>query len=479
MFRRTSIAGFALPFAACCFLTAGSGLCFAASGVPQTVAAGDSVVDEAEIAARAFDTVLTWDELDEVILARRAMSKEGRENLRHMAQVELLDVLGRQNGLSASDEEVEAQLRQIQAQLAASGEKTSFGDLLKEKRVTLAEFRRLLRLASVQETLTRRALGLKDGDEVTGEQQQIWIDDALLQREYEEFNPPWSDGVVARCADFTITQDEFLRSLRMRLSDETLREDSWQLLLVKRMRARMPDLAPEKLAKAVAEELQRRRDDTKRDPRYKGVSYESLLATQGVLVDRIERDPGVLVGALSKLWVERSYDDAALQRVYKDERELFDGAYGAAVDTSMIFLRAAHFKNEFVPRTFAEADQKLRDVRARVRTLEAFRLAAKEISEDAQTKDAQGAMGYLTARTTKVPAEVQAEIAAAVGTDASASAEACLVGPVRVPNGCVLLWFGLRRPAPAWDTMAHHVRTELRRRFVEEVLPRSALVPSF
>jgi len=41
------------------------------------------------------------------------------------------------------------------------------------------------------------------------------------------------------------------------------------------------------------------------------------------------------------------------------------------------------------------------------------------------------------------------------------------------------LWFGLRRPAPAWETMAHHVRTELRRRFVDEVLPRSALVPSF
>jgi hypothetical protein len=223
-------------------------------------------------------------------------------------------------------------------------------------------------------------------------------------------------------------------------------------------------------------ELQRRRDDTKRDPRYKGVSYESLLATQGVMVDRIDQDPAVLIAALSKLWVERSYDDAALQRVYKDEREMFDGAYGAAVDTSMIFLRGAGFKNDFNPRTFAEADQILREVRGRVRTIEAFRKVASELSEDAQTKESQGALGYLTARTSKVPAEVQAEVAKAIATDASASAEACLVGPVRVPNGSVLLWFGLRRPAPAWDGMSYHVKNELRRRFVDDVLPRSAMV---
>jgi hypothetical protein len=40
----------------------------------------------------------------------------------------------------------------------------------------------------------------------------------------------------------------------------------------------------------------------------------------------------------------------------------------------------------------------------------------------------------------------------------------------------VLLWFGARRPAPSWETMASHVHRELRKRFVDEVLPRSSVV---
>ncbi len=443
--------------------------------------ASDSTESQADIAARSLDgrTSITWAELDELILARRAMSKDGRESLRHLAQTKLLDVLGKQNGLSLSDTEVETQLGEIKRQIAASGEKGGFEGFLKDKHVTLDEFRRLLRLGSVQETLTRRTLGLKDGERVTGEQQQLWMDDALQKRNYQEFNPPWTEGIVAQCADVVIKQDEFFDYLHLRLPQEALQEDCWQLLAVKRMKARMPDLAPEKLAKAVEEELQRRRDETKLDPRYKGVSYESLLATQGVMADRMNQDPAVQIAALSKLWVERSYDDASLQRVYKDERDLFDGAFGPAVDTSMIFLRAAAFKNEFNPRTFIDADQILRDLRRRIRSVDDFHKAAKEMSEDAQTKDASGSVGYVTARVAAVPAEVQAEIAKAIATNASASAEASMVGPIHAPNGSALLWFGLRRPAPAWDVMVQHVKAELRRRFVVDVLPKSAVVIGF
>jgi len=327
--------------------------------------------------------------------------------------------------------------------------------------------------------LTRRALGLKDGDAVTAEQQKLWINDALMQREYKEFNAPWADGIVARTGEFEIRQGEFLRYLRQRLPEETVREDCWQLLLAKRMRARMPDLAPDKLTAAVNEELQRRRDETKRDPRYKGVPWESLLATQGILVERMDRDPGVLVAALSKLWIDRSYDDATLQRAYKDERELFDGSYGAAVDTSMVFVRAAAFKNEFNPRTFPEAEKTLLAWRDGIRTYDDFRALAKDKSEDAATRDASGHLGYLTARTNKVPTEVLGEVTRAIAGRHSADARESMVGPVRVATGCVLLWFGARRPAPSWDVMSQYVRNELRRRFVDDVLPRSKLVMNF
>lgn len=428
-----------------------------------------------DIAARGNDTVLTWAELDELLVARRAKSVEGREALRHLAEVKMLEALGAETGLSASDTDVDKQVAEIERQIAASGDKGGLEKMLRERRLTLLDFRRLLKLAAVQETLTRRALGLKDSDKVNADQQKLWMDDALLQRKYEEYNPPWKDGVVARCATFTILEPEFLEYLHLRLSDETLREDCWQLLVAKRMKQRMPDLAPERLEKAIADELQRRRDDTKRDPRYKGATWESLLATQGILPERMDRDPGVQIAALSKLWVERSYDDPTLQRIYKDERELFDGRYGAAVDTMMIFVKAGAFKNEYNTRNFVEAEKLLADWRSRIRNSEDFQNFAKEHSEDATSRENAGALGYVTARTEKVPPEILSQVVKALSTNPSASAQESMAGPLRVANGCVLLWFGSRRPAPTWDGMSNYVKSELRRRFVEEVLPKNAV----
>jgi hypothetical protein len=225
----------------------------------------------------------------------------------------------------------------------------------------------------------------------------------------------------------------------------------------------------------VADELQRRRDDTKRDPRYKGATWESLLATQGILPERMDRDPGVQIAALSKLWVERSYDDPTLQRIYKDERELFDGRYGAAVDTMMIFVKAGAFKNEYNTRNFVEAEKLLADWRSRIRNSEDFQNFAKEHSEDATSRENAGALGYVTARTEKVPPEILSQVVKALSTNPSASAQESMAGPLRVANGCVLLWFGSRRPAPTWDGMSNYVKSELRRRFVEEVLPKNAV----
>jgi hypothetical protein len=47
---------------------------------------------------------------------------------------------------------------------------------------------------------------------------------------------------------------------------------------------------------------------------------------------------------------------------------------------------------------------------------------------------------------------------------------------VRLANGVVLAWVGARRPAPGWDVMAQHVHNELRRRFMDECLPRKELI---
>ena len=444
----------------------------AAGQEPVAIGAHDEAV-----VARARDSVLLWKELDPLLLRRRAMSQDGRAALRHLSESKLLEVLARERSIEVPKAVVEQRWKELDQQIRGSGDARGVVAYLRRARLTEAEFRRFLELSFVHETLTRRALGLPDGATVNGDQQSMWIEEELAARGYVERPPPWKDGVVARATGFDVHADEYARYLRLRLDPEDVEEDCYQLMLYRRMLARMPDLAPEKLAESVAREIERRRTEAESDPRHKGVPYAQLLASQGIAFDTLDEDPAVLVAALSKLWVERSYNDEALRRVYSSEREYFDGVVGPALETSMLFLRAGQFKNEFVTRTFAEAEDELRALAPKIHGRDDFRRLAQERSEEAASREKGGELGFVTPLGGRVPGEIKAEVARRLA-DAKPF-ERGLAGPVRLPTGCALLWFESRRPAPAWDVMAQHVQRELRKRFVDEVLPRASLVTEF
>jgi hypothetical protein len=448
-----------------------------ALGLALPIATAAPAAPSAEIVAQALDTTLSAEELEDILYTRRAASEDGRAALRHLAESKLLEKLAQDNGIAPADAELERRVRTFDADIKKSGDAEGLAGHLKKARLTRDEFKRFLALGIVQETLTRRALGLGDDKPVTADQQKIWIHEELARRDFQPFAPPWKDGIAASAADFTITGREFLAYLGKRLPTETLREDCFQLLLQKRMLARMPDLAPEKLKQAVEDELERRRDEAKLDPKNKGISLDQILAAQGIVVERLADDPALRISALSKLWVERSYDADTLKRTYQDERELFDGLYGPAHEVAFLFLRAAGFKNPLNPRTFEEAERELTAQFGRARTREEFRELAKKMSEDADTKTAGGELGWVGPLTPKVPREVREEVVRRLALpDAAAQG---LAGPLRLPNGVCLLWIGRRRPAPSWESMQGYVKAELRRRFVEDVLPRSAIVTVF
>lgn len=430
-----------------------------------------------ETVAQALDTTLSSDELEDVLYIRRAAGEDGRDALRHLAERKLLEQLAVQNGLVPDDAELEKRIRALDQDIKKAGDMEGLAGHMKKARVSREEFKRVLGLGIVQETLTRRALGLKDDKPVTGDQQKIWIEEELSKRGFQPFTPPWKDGIAARAADFTITGTEFLEYLRQRLPADTLREDCYQLLLAKRMLARMPDLAPEKLQKAIQDEIQRRRDEAKLDPKNRGIGLDQILAAQGIVVDRLADDPAVRISALSKIWVERSYEDVDLKRTYENERALFDGLYGPAHEVGFLFLRGAGFKNQLNPRTFDEAEKELAGYVGRARSREEFRELAKQVSEDADSKAAGGELGWVGPLTPKVPREVREEVTRRLALPESGAQG--LAGPLRLPNGACLVWIGRRRPAPTWPVMSGYVKAELRRRFVEDVLPRSAVVTVF
>ena len=50
-----------------------------------------------------------------------------------------------------------------------------------------------------------------------------------------------------------------------------------------------------------------------------------------------------------------------------------------------------------------------------------------------------------------------------------------VIGPIRLDSGCALLWVSEVRSSPTWEEMAENVHEELRRRFVDELMPRSSV----
>lgn len=429
-----------------------------------------------DIAARAGRDALSWEELDALLLDRHGRSQQGRDALLHLLKSRMLERLERERGLAISPARVEERWKEIDREVRRSGDQGGVAAMLRKNRISPEFFRRFLRLSIVQETLARKALGIAEGQPISGEQQEMWLEGVLSERGIEELDPARSGGAILRCGDVEITRAEFGQHLRTQADAADVQDACYQLLLLKRMRARLADLTPEAIERGVQEEIERRRREAELDPRYAGISFEQLLGAQGMSLDTLRTDPSVRIAALARLWVERHFDAARLREVYLTERENYDRLFGEALELSVLLLRAGRFKNELVPRTFDEARTLLRDLAADVRNRADFERLVQARSEDPESRERSGLIGYATRGDPRVPAPLRAAAFAALdaGTFTPGAladdARARLVGPVQTPGGCVLLWIGDRRPAPVWDAMAVHVRAEQRREFVEGLL---------
>jgi hypothetical protein len=464
------------------------------SVVPRALQSDElpSFADDA-LAAHAGDDRVLWKDLDPVLVSRRVLSKDGRESLKHLAQSMILERLAKERGIQVSDAVVAKREKDLDDQVKASGDASGIGGLMRKARLTPEEFRRFLRLSFVEETLTRRALGLDDKAEVKGDQQELWMEEAMRDRGYTEFGPPWKDGVVAKCSDFSITMPELLAYLRKRLPPPDLREDCYQLILLRRLRAKMSDVAPDKIEKAVDEEIARRRAEAAADPRNKGVAWDRLMVAEGYVLDTIRDDSAIRIAALARVWVDRSLGPDGLKKAYEADRAHFDGLYGAAIDTTMLYLRAAQFKNELNPRSFQEAESELEKLSKDIHAFADFQRLAHERSEEAPLRANGGALGFVSGGTDRarlpdgtvflMPHEIRDELARALAAPAAGGTGVdparSMSEPIRLPTGVALLWLGERRPPPTWDTMAAQVHREMRRKLVDDTLAKNAVVTAF
>jgi hypothetical protein len=422
-------------------------------------------------AARAGGLELSFADLDALLLARHAGAPEGRGALRELLERSVLEKVAAEERVEITPAQLNARWKELDQATREQGVDGGLPEYLEQNGVDPELFRSLLRLSLAQEVLARRGLGIPDGDPITPEQQTMWLEGVIEERGYEELPRPWKD-VVARCGDATITRDDYAAMLRDRVSEDALRSAAHEILLERRILARMPDVAPDVIERAATEEIARRRADAEANPEYKGLAYEQLLGARGLTIESLQRDPAIRIAALARLWSERNLRDEDLRTAYESEREEFDARFGEGVAVAILHLNAAENKNPLVPRTFEEAEQELVALRARIGSSEDFLRLAKEKSEHVASKPKGGQLGVLTRRSTLLPSDVRDEVFRALdakGGDATGT----ILGPLRLQGGCILVCLGARRPAPTWEEMSVEVGRELRRRFLDGCLTRA------
>jgi hypothetical protein len=428
-----------------------------------------------ELAARYRDAYILFPELDALLLARYAESKLGRETRLFMLKLRVVDSIGREFGLLADSGEIQTMLDSIERDLRQNGVARDLDDYLDQQSVTREQFLESLRLAILQTKLSRRALGIPPDQPVSAEQQEMWLEAQIAERGLEEFPAPWEDGLVLRNGDVTLRREEFITFLRGRVERDELRNCLYDLVRVKRMKARMPDLDPEVLERAIDSEIENRRIEVQSDPKYQGISYEQLLTSQGILYSRWREDPNIVQAALARLWVQRTYSEEALREIYESERAFFDAQFGEALEARVLFLRATDLPNELIPRSYDAAEAELVELARGIRARADFEARVELKSEDRNSKKRKGYLGWVTRTGTSGPSPARSALFAALDSGEYKPSDpenslTRLVGPVRTEAGVLLLWVGQRRPTPAWSTMVVHVHKVLRQRFVDEAM---------
>ncbi len=437
-------------------------------------ATGPSVRDAGRtLAATGAGVNVYTDEVEELLLLRYGMAEDGLAILEMQTKIELLDELASDAGVSIGDGEVTRYWNDLDQKVRASGETRGLKAEIEARGMTVDEFRDYIERLIVQEKLARRALGIGTDEAITFDQQEVWLDQEIVERGLEKGTPPFDEGFVARCGSVVIEPAEFAHMLRRGLTRERVEEACWHLLLFKGIKQRMPDISAEAIARGVEEEIERRRAAHALE--YPAISYEQRIGAIGRTIDSLRIDPSVHVAVLSRLWVDRRYGADGLRETFDEERDLFEGRFGASAHTLMLFKVAGRFVNELNKRTFETAERELETLRRRIGSIDDFKALAMQFSEEPSTRENGGELGWIHRNDGRIPREVREAVFDFVDAGRTLATGGQALDSVRLDTGCALLWIAGIRPSPPWETMAEHVHEELRRRFIVDVMPTGAM----
>lgn len=484
---------------------AGTCLLFATGGSPAAQAPATPVGAETRpaesrpaplppgIDAQSLDTSISTGELRGLLIERFGLSQPGRTILEQLVQRKVVAELAAKAGYEPTAADVEQRIAELDAAARAEGASGGIADHLRRNRLELDFFRSMLRLGLQQEALTRAALGLPADAQLSSAQQDTWLEQQMQKRGIEVLPRPWKD-LVATSGAALISRDEYGDALRRELPIGDVAEACFQAILQLRLETRLDAAARARVEPEIDRALARRRTELERNPKYKGLTWDQYLQSQGFDEASFRRDPAVRIEALShaltdaKLAAAAGGDaEAGLRAAYEQEREAFEERFGAAIRARMIYLAGkSYFKllraqdketpdKQLFERAIVDAVADLRRIAGSIKSEDDFKKHAGLVNEEEGLKRVEGELGWIARGDPRVATEVRTAIWANAPAPSEDTTAGKLVGPLELPGGAALLWIGAPRPTPEWPELKLRVHGELRRRLIEELVPKRSL----
>lgn len=328
--------------------------------------------------------------------------------------------------LMPSDAEVRQYWADLQVQLRAAGRKPEDFPAVRNGEADLLKF---LAVQMAQERLLRQELGLANDEAVSGDMLRLWQQEARKRVTIVTDADALPAGTAARVDDEDVPMLD-LGLLLLRTSEDADRDEAIHRVVYLQSiealaRQHGVEPGPEDLQRAVAA----RRAEAAKDPRYRGLSFDQLIKSQGMTVESLKASRVFRAKVLLAQLAARLHPDADLHAELQRDRQALLDLVGPRRRIGIVFVRALDEPNGLIPLDFPAALKKLAEVRVRL-AKERFDTVARIESQEPMSKAEGGDTGWHTRKSSRLPETV---LAAAFALANGACSE-----PLRDVDGCYL-----------------------------------------
>ncbi len=320
----------------------------------------------------------------------------------------------------------EKQDRQIRLQ--TNGE-MGLLDYLREQGKDEKEFFRLLDLHIRHEEMARIDFGLDRSADVPIEKLNLWMKELLSRKKI--VREETGQNAVARVDDEIVSRRDFGRRLAAHLGEKTAAGFLTEMIGIRLILARAEAMEIALTEEEIDAEFAERDRKLKSRTGLEGVSYgDYLKAATGQDMESLRKSDKFRAEMLFKKIAGILLAEKDLEAFFDNKKKIYEQRHGRAARVSTIFLKAAHFSNQHVSRTFEQAERELDTIAQRIRKGEnTFENMARFYSEH-QSAEKGGDLGFLPPGKGDPGAIGQAAIEVGVGD---------IAGPIKTSQGTHLV----------------------------------------